>query len=142
MSLQTTPAMMDVEAPVEAPVRTSTMAPALRDALLDAVEERGQVTVRCRFMADEMDMVRIWPSTYLVCRSTGHRSQLLHAEGISHAPEWMPVPAGKELQFTLVFAPLPPGCSVFDLIEEIPTPGGFTVHGIRRNDRDLYHVAI
>lgn len=121
------------------PVTVEPVEPALREELLSAVDERGQVTVRCRI--DHGGHVRIWRSTYLVCRSSGHRSELLHADGITLAPMWMPVPAGG-LFFTLVFSPLPPECGVFDLIEEVDGPGGFAVYGIGRNARDLYHVEL
>lgn len=120
-----------------APVTVEPVEPALREELLADVDERGQVTVRCRI--DHGGFVRIWRSTYLVCRSTGHRSELLHADGITLAPMWMAVPPGG-LFFTLVFSPLPPECGVFDLIEEVDGPGGFAVYGIGRNARDLYHV--
>ncbi|MBL7963344.1 MAG: hypothetical protein JNM31_05795 [Flavobacteriales bacterium] len=116
--------------------------PALREALLTQVEERGQVTVHCRISTDEGDMVRIWPHTYLVCKRTRHRSELLHAEGIPFAPHWMPVLPGHTATFTLVFAALPDECMAFDLVEEIPEPGGFHVAGIPRNGRDLYNVEL
>ncbi|MFN8350902.1 MAG: hypothetical protein U0U25_05505 [Flavobacteriales bacterium] len=125
-----------------APVTVEPVEPALREELLADVDERGQVTVCCRVPAGVTDMVRIWRSTYLICRATGHRSALVHAEGISYAPYWTRVPRSEELHFTLVFTPLPAECIVFDLIEQIPQPGGFVVHGIIRNERDLYHVEI
>jgi hypothetical protein len=137
-------AAMDMRNTVEiaeplAPVTVEPVEPALREELLAAVDERGQVTVRCRI--DHGGHVRIWRSTYLVCRTTGHRSELLHADGITLAPMWMAVPPAG-LCFTLVFSPLPPACGVFDLIEVVDGAGGFAVHGIARNAQDLYHVVI
>lgn len=107
-----------------------------------AVDEQGQVTVHCHFAAGLADAIRIWPSTFLICRLTGHRSQLLFAEGIPLAPEWLPVPAGREICFTLLFAGLPRECVLFDLVEEIPEPGGFSANGILRNGMDVYRVEV
>lgn len=106
------------------------------------VEEHGQITVHCHFAAGLADAIRIWPSTFLICRLTGHRSQLLFAEGIPLAPEWLPVPAGREICFTLLFAGLPRECVLFDLVEEIPEPGGFSANGILRNGMDVYRVEV
>jgi hypothetical protein len=110
--------------------------------LLSDVVECGQVTVHCSFVAGLSDAVRIWPSTFLVCRHSGHRSQLLFAEGIPMAPQWLPVAAGNTIHFTLLFAGLPSHCMLFDLIEEIADPGGFHVPAILRNDMDVYRVEI
>jgi len=130
-----------VEAPV-APPRFEPLDPALKQELLTHIDDRGQVTVHCRFASPEFHLIRIWRSTFLICRQTGNRSELLHAEGIVLAPQWMPVPSGEVFVFTLVFAPLPQACAVFDLVELIPQPGGFHVPDIRRNERDLYDVEI
>jgi hypothetical protein len=130
-----------IEAPV-APEVAEPLEPALRDELLTHLDERGQVTVRCRFDSELVTMIRIWRTTFLVCAHTGHRSELMHAEGITYAPQWMPVLPGAPAEFVLVFAPLPKSCSVFDLVEVIPQPGGFHVPGIVRNSRDLYFVEI
>ena len=105
-------------------------------------EERGQVTVHCSFVPGLADAIRIWPTTYLVCRRTGQRSQLLHAEGIPLAPTWKAVRAGNATAFILLFAALPRECDLFDLVEEIADPGGFHVSGIARNTMDVYRVAV
>ncbi len=130
-----------IEAPA-APLIVEPVEPALLSELIAELDERGQVTVRCRFTSDQGDLIRIWRSTFLVCYHTGHRSELVHAEGIAYAPEWMPVPQNSPMEFTLVFAPLPRDCVVFDLMEVIPQPGGFHVPSIARNRRDLYHVDV
>ncbi|MBK8497852.1 MAG: hypothetical protein IPL52_03315 [Flavobacteriales bacterium] len=116
--------------------------PLLRTELCSDVDERGQVTVHLSFTADFMDGIRIWPSTYLLCRNTGHRSPLVHAEGIPYAPTWLALPPGKLVAFTLLFAALPRACSLFDLVEEIPEDGGFHVPGIARNGMDVYRVGL
>ncbi len=130
-----------VEAPL-APTVVEPIEPALKEELLTNLDERGQVTVRCRFDSADFNLIRIWRSTYLVCYDSGHRSELLHADGIAIAPQWMPVLPGAAAVFTLVFAPLPKECSAFDLVEDIPQAGGFHVAGIRRNRRDMYEVAV
>ncbi|MBK9177478.1 MAG: hypothetical protein IPM46_14320 [Flavobacteriales bacterium] len=118
------------------------VAPLLREELCADVEERGQVTVHLAFTAGFMDGIRIWPSTYLLCRTSGQRSPLLHAEGIPHAPTWRVVPPGRRIAFTLLFAALPRACELFDLVEEIPEDGGFYVPGIARNGMDVYRLGI
>ena len=130
-----------VEAPL-APTVVEPIEPALKEELLTNLDERGQVTVRCRFDSADFNLIRNWRSTYLVCYDSGHRSELLHADGIAIAPQWMPVLPGAAAVFTLVFAPLPKECSAFDLVEDIPQAGGFHVAGIRRNRRDMYEVAV
>ena len=137
----TSPRSTLVDAP-QAPAIVEPIEPALKEELLTHVDERGQVTVRCRFDSADFNLIRIWRSTYLVCYDTGHRSELLHADGISIAPQWMPVLPGAAAMFTLVFAPLPKECSAFDLIEDIPQAGGFHVAGIGRNRRDMYEVGV
>lgn len=125
-----------------APPPVRPLDPELRAALLTDVEEQGQITVHCTLRSEWADMVRIWPSTYLICSTTGQRSRLLHAEGITYAPLWQPLPPGSVLHFTLVFEPLPKHCILFDLVEEIPDPGGFHCPSILRNTMDLYHVEL
>jgi hypothetical protein len=129
--------------PVEAPTITRELErPDLLPELLTDVEEKGQVTVHCSFVAGLSDAIRIWPSTFLMCRHSGHRSQLLFAEGIPLAPQWLPVPAGNSIRFTLLFAGLPSHCVLFDLVEEIADLGGFHGPAILRNDMDVYRVEI
>lgn len=126
-----------IEAP---PLTQEALDTQLREELCAEVDERGQVTVHCSFKAGLFDCIRIWPSTYLVCRHSGHRSPLLLAEGIPLAPTWLPVPAEQQVRFTLLFAGLPQHCVLFDLVEEITDPGGFHVPGILRNGMDVYRV--
>jgi hypothetical protein len=138
-----TPQSHTVAEPEVLPVPTEMepLGPALREELLAQVDERGQVTVHCHHHSAWETRLRIWQSTYLVCRQTRHRSSLVHAEGIPFMPTWMSAVACTTT-FTLVFTPLPDGCTSFDLLEEIPESGGFHVPGIRRNGRDLYDVLV
>ena len=105
--------------------------------------EEGQVTVHCSIAGDELGILaRIWPTTFLVDKSSGYRSQLVHKEGITFYPNWTPVPANSALKFSLIFSPLPKTCIQFDLLEDIPQSGGFLVSNIQRNNSDVYNVWI
>lgn len=90
---------------------------------------------------DEM-LIRVWRSTYLIDRISGVRSELIHAENISYAPQWTVIPGKITFSFLLIFTALPKDCTVFDLLEDIPQAGGFFVSGIKRNALDVYHVDI
>lgn len=103
--------------------------------------EDSYVYVHCYFRNRWQNMlIRIWKTTFLIDQTSGARSSLIHAENISIAPNWTPVPDGSEYCFLLIFSSLPRTCRVFDLVEQIPEPGGFHVRDIRRNDTDVYHI--
>ena len=107
------------------------------------VLEQSHVYVHCYFNNTVKDMlIRIWKSTFLVDKGSVHRSKLVHAENISFAPQWTNVPENGLFQFLLIFEALPKGCEMFDLLEDIPQPGGFFVTSIARNKKDVYHVYI
>jgi len=107
------------------------------------VLEESHVYVHCYFNNTVKDMlIRIWKTTFLMDTFSGHRSKLVHAENISFAPVWTSIPDNSLYQFLLIFEALPKGCEVFDLLEDIPQPGGFFVPGIIRNQKDVYHVHI
>lgn len=113
----------------------------MKEALGLHLQSAGQVVVHCQFKAQsEVNMIRIWPSTVLIDRHSGHRSELLHRENISLYPFWTLMSAGETLHFTLVFSGLPKSCTTFDFWEDIPEPGGFEIKGIARNKSDVYHV--
>src|SRR5688572_33378822 len=119
--------------------------PAVDDKVLESIEpallEDSYVYVHCTFDNSFRDaLIRIWKTTYLVDHASGVKSQLIHAENISIAPLWTIIPDKKVYNFILIFAALPKTCRLFDLIEEIPQPGGFFVEDIVRNGRDVYHV--
>ncbi|MCI0751897.1 MAG: hypothetical protein L0Y35_08670 [Flammeovirgaceae bacterium] len=101
------------------------------------------VYVHCYFNNTFKDMlIRIWKATFLIDRFSGARSSLVHTENISFAPQWTMIPDQAVYNFLLVFTGLPSTCKVFDLVEEIPEPGGFFVQGIQRNETDIYHIDI
>ncbi len=108
-----------------------------------ATLEDSFVYVHCYFRNKwENMLIRIWKTTFLVDRTSGLRSQLLHAENISIAPSWTQIPDGIEYSFLLIFPGLPKSCKLFDLVEEISEPGGFFVSNISRNETDVYHINI
>jgi hypothetical protein len=112
-------------------------------ATIDAeMLEDSFVYVHCHFknMVDDM-LIRIWRTTFLIDKSSATRSQLIHAENISYAPQWTIIPRG-DFSFLLIFGGLPKSCRVFDLVEEIPQPGGFEVGNIQRNETDVYRIDI
>ncbi len=116
--------------------------PSTRKKLKEQVQEEKQVIVHCHYSCTNPYgmYIRIWPSTYLIARDVQHRSELVHAENIPLAPEWMAVAPGTKSQFTLIFSGLPKDCQRFDLAEIIPQEGGFFVADIARNEMDVYEV--
>lgn len=97
-------------------------------------ETEAQVIVHCA-LNDDLNAVRIWPTTYLICAHTGAKSKLIDALNISFYPDWCITPS-----FTLLFESLPKDCKLFHLVEEIPEQGGFEVNNISRNNSDVYRV--
>jgi len=105
--------------------------------------EDSFVYVHCYFRNDSKDaLVRIWRTTYLIDAISGSRSELIHAENISFAPLWTLIPDHATFNFLLIFSALPKSCSQFDLVEQIPQPGGFFVRNIQRNKTDVYHIEV
>ncbi|RYY94880.1 MAG: hypothetical protein EOO11_17005 [Chitinophagaceae bacterium] len=103
---------------------------------VEALEERATI-VHCSMT--EFSAARIWPSTYLV-QEDGTRKALLQAFGIAPYPNWKWLLPGET--FTLVFEGLDRNCLLFDLLEDIPEPGGFHIANIERNKSDVYRVFI
>ena len=99
-------------------------------------EDEGQVTIHMRTRLG--GGVRIWPSVRLRCRSTGMESKFIHAVGLSPFPTWTRVEPGGA--YKLLFEALPSDCQSFDLVEEIPQPGGLVVQDIARNGKDVYRL--
>lgn len=105
-------------------------------------EEEKQVFVHCRCESrgNENDKVRISKATYLTDKDSEGRSNLLFAFNISYYPIWDFIPLNGPKKFTLVFAPLPKSCKIFDLIEVTEDFGAFVSYGIPRNKEDVYHI--
>lgn len=105
--------------------------------------EDQHVYVHCYFKNEQEEMlIRVWRSTFLIDRASGSRSELIHAENISFAPQWTIIRGKITFSFLLIFSALPKDCKVFDLVEDIPQAGGFHISGIKRNELDVYHVDI
>jgi hypothetical protein len=121
--------------------------PAVDTEVLTHIEpstlDDSYVYVHCYFRNkwDNM-LIRIWKTTFLIDRLSATRSGLVHAENISIAPVWTQIPNDQEYSFLLIFSGLPKSCKQFDLVEEIPEPGGFFVGSISRNETDVYHITI
>jgi hypothetical protein len=114
-------------------------------AELTTVREERQTILHCSLPQAPTNgpawdiLIRIWPTTFLI-QEDGTRRKLLFTEGIALFPYWLPVRL--PYTFTLIFEGLDSGCQIFDLLEEIPQPGGFQVTGIARNGSDVYHVRL
>lgn len=115
----------------------------VRDKLLNQIQEEAQVIVHCSFTGRFLgDKIRIWASTFLYTKDSSHKSKLILAENITMFPTWKHVAIGQTLNFTLLFSGLPKDCKAFDLIENIPEPGGFAFLDIERNNSDVYSIEI
>jgi len=110
---------------------------------LEDIKEESQVTIHFKYTGSMWgDKIRIWKSTFLHAKGSSHRSSLVHVENISVHPTWTHVSAGETINFTLIFSGLPKDCEFFDLIEDIPEPGGFIINDIKRNNSDVYHFTM
>lgn len=106
-------------------------------------QEESQVIVHCSYTSQGfMDLIRIWPTTYLIDQGSDHKSELVHAENVSLAPIWTRLEYGETRVFTLIFSGLPKSCTVFDFIESVPEPNGFEIRNIQRNASDVYFVEV
>jgi len=111
------------------------------EAISPEVLQDGYVYVHCHFRNEWQDaLIRIWKTTFLVDHGSGTKSRLVHAENISLAPIWTMITDQQVHSFLLIFEALPKGCKLFDMVEEIPQPGGFHIENIHRNPSDVYHI--
>jgi hypothetical protein len=105
--------------------------------------EDSYVYVHCQFPIPAPGMlIRIWKTTVLKDCHSSAQSQLINAENISYAPQWTLIPDTGIYSFLLIFTSLPKSCTLFDLVEDIPQPGGFLVSNITRNKSDVYRINI
>lgn len=99
------------------------------------------VYVHCHFNnVWDNTLIRIWKSTFLVDRDSPSKSELVHAENISMAPQWTIIPDRQPFSFLLIFSSLPKNCVIFDLVEDIAEADGFHVRNVKRNEKDVYHI--
>tara|TARA_B110000285_G_C15008445_1_gene555153 strand:+ start:191 stop:577 length:387 start_codon:yes stop_codon:yes gene_type:complete len=103
-------------------------------------EEESQVIVHCRIVEEYGHHIRIWKNTNLIAHGSAKKSALTHAEHIAFHPRWTLF--NRQHNFTLFFKGLSKTCEVFDLIEDIPEPGGFIKKNIKRNNSDVYHIRL
>jgi hypothetical protein len=134
--------------PVNAAVEADpVIKPAIDIEVLSSIATEAQedsfIYVHCYFdnLGEDM-LIRIWKTTFLVDTQSSAKANLIHLENISLAPQWTVVPGGLMYHFLLIFSSLPKSCWQFDLVEDIPQPGGFMVRNIPRNEKDVYHVDI
>lgn len=121
----------------------TTISEKLKSEVEQKVDVESQVIIHCKYRAGTEDnLIRIWKSTFLYARDSTHKSSLINTQKISIYPHWTFIEVGKSYFFTLIFSGLPRTCKSFDLLENIPEPGGFFVENISRNDLDVYHVDI
>lgn len=102
-----------------------------------SVDEHSERVAIVHCTLSHWNLIRIWPSTFLV-QEDGTRRKLLQAFNITAYPDWKLVLPGH--RFTLIFEGLDKGCAGFSLLEDIPEPGGFHIEGIARNNADVYWV--
>jgi hypothetical protein len=115
----------------------------VKQSLQQMTDEEGQVIVHVTYFAqDAYAGIRIWPTTYLIPQGGGEKSTLVTLENITLAPNWTMLRKKGDYHFTLVFSPLPKGCKLFHLWEDIDQPGGFLIRNIRRNNSDVYLVRL
>lgn len=103
-------------------------------------ERLERTVINCKSIENKDEKLRIWPTTYLIDKSTNTKHKLLNANGISIYPEWSILKKGET--FSLIFEKLPPECSTFSLVEEIPESDGFLVENIKRNNSEFYEIEI
>jgi hypothetical protein len=109
--------------------------------VLEEVSDERQtiVHVACHDTIFGILFIRIWPTTFLVQKDST-RKKLLHSFNVGKYPNYIAVPDGHV--FTLIFEGLDKGCESFDLLEDIPEPGGFFIKNIGRNKSDIYYLDI
>lgn len=105
-------------------------------------EVERQTIVHCSHFMNPGDGIRVWRTTFLIESPSGKKRKLLHAENITMHPTWTVADKSGFHRFTLYFEGLSKTCSSFDLVEEIPQPGGFFIKDIIRNNSDVYKVEI
>ena len=115
----------------------------LKEEVLTQTDVESQVIVHVNCQASWMgEKLRIWNTTYLLCKESGNRSNLIKSYNISIYPEWTELEPYALHEFTLIFQTLPKVCTKFDLIEDIPESGGFLFKDTLRNNSDVYHLTL
>jgi hypothetical protein len=103
------------------------------------VQEKVEQATILHCHISKASSIRIWPDTVLL-QHDGIKKKLIQAYNIPEYPVYTRVHSG--YVFTLVFEGLDKDCKEFDLIEDIPEPGGFVVKDIQRNKSDVYRITV
>jgi hypothetical protein len=113
----------------------------VKNELLPEVQLDGQVTVHCSILGSFLsDRIRIWESTYLFPKESGHKSELASVHNITLYPHWTKLQWNERHYFTLVFTGLPRDCKEFDLVEVVSAGIPFQYRNIQRNETDVYRI--
>lgn len=126
---------------IKSPVKKIEIDPQLKNF----EDKEQQVIVHCRVYNPGVFFViwlKAWKTTFLVEKETGRKCQILHAKNISFHPVKTFHYKRGYYHFTLIFSGLSKSCKSFDLVEEIPEPGEFSVKNIQRNESDVYSVEL
>lgn len=109
------------------------------DAIESLIQPLKPVVVHIQVRPWCTDMIRIWPSTFLLDCNSNHTNALIGFKNITSYPTWTRIDYTQPYDFTLVFEGLPKSVRSFDLAEIIPEKNGFRIQGIRRNQVDVYN---
>lgn len=91
--------MPDIELPVKPKVETDVLT-----AIDSWTLEDQHVYVHCYYKNELPEMlIRVWRSTFLIDKVAGSRSELIHAENISFAPQWTIIKGRRVFRFLLIF---------------------------------------
>ena len=126
-----------MENPTPKPAKKIELSPEIQEQVKNVAKE-GQTIVHCSVVTP--CSLRIWKTTRLQANN-GKNYKLVHAENISIFPKWTKVNKFGLHSFTLYFEPLDKDVVKFDLEENIPQPGGFSLKDIKREKEDIYHVS-
>jgi hypothetical protein len=114
----------------------------LKLKLLKKFEEEGNAIMHCACKIPGNGKIRISRFTVLFDLDNGRCIRMLHALNIPIAPKWKNIKTETTLTFTLIFAPLPKNCTLFDLVEHNHSSNGLNFTGIKRNNQDVYFLSI
>jgi hypothetical protein len=96
--------------PIIKPVVDSDVLASIEPQILD--DSVVYIHCHCGVQPEEF-LIRIWKTTFLVDPVSFAKTDLIHAEKITFAPQWTLIPKGVNYSFLLIFTGLPKGdCKV------------------------------
>lgn len=105
------------------------------------VQEEKQVVVHCKVSGRaNIEIIRVWPTIYILPHESSLKIKLLHHFNIVMYPKSQYLGPSGTHYFTLIFEGLPADCTRFDIMEIIPESGPFVAKNIARNESDVYQV--